>query len=368
MPSDSNFPLCELMLHGNGPDGSAYIIDSSKNGIKKLPNGYFTTISTAQSKFNGSSLRPTPGTNLALTIPNMVAKGSFCIEMWVYPVSAGGGVNKGIFGIHNEVNYCFLRETSANRLSFQYIRNGALATLTSTTAGLTAGAWQHLVVSWEGTTLRIYKDGVSVASVAHASTNSIISLSSGTQEGFLLGYDNSTNTLDAYFAEVAIYNGAVKQYFGTSFTVPTAPLDDYYYQITGNIAESSPITDWEVRAISASNGRQIGWGFSTGATYTCNVISQEPCYVILTPRIDHRLLSSTDYVNPGQIVMGNNWASGPNPHLWRVTSTPSGGYAATPNPPEALVAPSNLTDASGVVFTYIGPLEQSVCQGPLLPV
>lgn len=369
MPSDSNFPFCELLLHGNGTDGSTYVIDSSKNGEKAQANSNSMLVSTTQSKFNGSSLYCNGSSNLLMSVPNMVAKGAFCIEMWVYPLAAGGSVNKGIFGLQNEVNFCFLRENTTNRLAFQYIRNGVASTLTSSTTGLTTGVWQHLAVTWDGATIRIYKDGTSVASVAAASASSLISLCRGGANGFALGYDHSSNQINAYFAEVGIYSGVAK-YAGASYSVPTAPLGDYYYQVTGNITESSPITDWEVRAYDAVTGRQMGWGFSTGTTYTCNVDSQVACYVMLTPRIDHRLGASTEIVFQGQILMGTNWDSGPNPHLWKVTSTPSGlGVASTtPNPPEALVAPSNLTDANGNVFTYIGRLEQPITQGPLLPV
>ena len=81
---DVYYPQTSLLMHFNGTNGSTTMTDNSKNNTTVTSvNG--TAISTAQSKFGGSSVL-FDGTNDLLTIPNNslfdLSSGDFTIEFW----------------------------------------------------------------------------------------------------------------------------------------------------------------------------------------------------------------------------------------------------------------------------------------------
>ena len=90
--TDPNFADVSLLLHGNGTNGSTTITDSSPSPKTVTAVGN-AQISTAQSKFGGSSIA-FDGTGDYLSVPNdgtlQMGSVDFTIEFWIYFNSLSG--------------------------------------------------------------------------------------------------------------------------------------------------------------------------------------------------------------------------------------------------------------------------------------
>lgn len=152
----------KLLLHLNGNS-----LDSSGNGN----NGTDTdvTYSLANGKlgqgagFNGSSSR--------IMLPNMTTLSSVTFSAWIKltgnaPVNAAyitnlQGTNSFGVSIHptgNKLNTIIYPATTTNLYD-------------NTGANMNDSTWHHVVSTWNGTTLTLYKDGTFVGSMALTATN-----------------------------------------------------------------------------------------------------------------------------------------------------------------------------------------------------
>ena len=80
------------------------------------------------------------------------AASPFCIELWVYPISANTLYSKGQYGVH--WNYG-LRTTSIRHNSGDYGTGQGYS--------VTNGIWQSILVRYDGTKNQVYKNGILVA-------------------------------------------------------------------------------------------------------------------------------------------------------------------------------------------------------------
>ncbi|QKG54357.1 LamG domain-containing protein [Hymenobacter sp. BRD67] len=119
-------------------------------------------------------------------------------------------------------------------------------TYVSGTTNLTAGRWQHLAATWNGTTLRLYLDGVDVSGTQAASP---VTASSQLQLGRSVNYNQP---LGGQLDELRIYNVALTQaqvqadQFSTTAAVPAS--QKYYANFDqgaagGNNAGITSLTD-----------------------------------------------------------------------------------------------------------------------------
>ncbi len=155
-PVDEEFDKVSLLLHGDGTNGSTTIVDSSSSPKAVTAVGD-AQISTAQSKFGGSSIA-FDGAGDLLTIPSNAAfsfgTGDFTVEAWVYHT---GNLNQAIF--------------SFNSFHFLYGISGKLRFFSATspsvidaTVSYIDNAWAHVAVVRSGTTVTLYQNGVNVGS------------------------------------------------------------------------------------------------------------------------------------------------------------------------------------------------------------
>lgn len=161
--SNGNDSYAKLLLHLDGTNGSTTFTDSSSNTVTVTPAGS-AQISTAQSKFGGASGLFTVATSDYVSFPDstnfQVGSGAFTIDCWIRPTSVasnewwfgdldGSGVQKSLMMASNvgvfTVNLTFSDLSQANQ--------------THQTA-ISAGAWQHVAVVSNGTTITIYLNGV----------------------------------------------------------------------------------------------------------------------------------------------------------------------------------------------------------------
>lgn len=183
-------------------------------GAGKINNG--TTLARA------SSQRFLGGTTSALQPASALT-----FSMWIYvnasPVSYCAIAGNTLSG--NQRGYLFDMAVSGKYLSFQ-IGNGTWGIVSTT---YTVGSWTHIVGTWDGETVRLYKNGTEVGTpVAKASITY-------TDCGFSLGtyYNDTTsaNMFDGMIDEVGVWNRAlsstevIKLYnSGLGSTYPFAPM------------------------------------------------------------------------------------------------------------------------------------------------
>ncbi len=194
---------------------NAGILDNAEmNNLETVGNAQ---ISTAQSKFGGSSMY-FDGSGDWLTVPYSqninFGTGNFTIEGWLYLSSFAnayyvlggtwttGTTDEWLVQIENNGNMRFL--TSAGTSFY--------------TAGITTGAWYHFAAVRNGSTVTLYVNGSSVGS--YTNSNSIGS----TSKTLYIGVQNNGAAWpwNGYIDDLRITKGVAR--YTSSFTAPTAPF------------------------------------------------------------------------------------------------------------------------------------------------
>jgi hypothetical protein len=206
-PVDPQFGSVSLLLHGDGANNSTTFADSSPS-TKTVTRGGGTVISTAQSKFGGSSIY-FDGSGDTLSIAPLSAfnfgSRSFTIEFWIYPV-AWTGFPAFILFASGAINIDVV--TTTFRFS---MTNGP--SLTATAPSLNARS--HVACVTNGNSFAIYINGTSVAT--NTSTVTLVEPSAFT-------FNRSGFESQIYLDEVRITNSVAR--YTANFTPPTAPFPD----------------------------------------------------------------------------------------------------------------------------------------------
>ena len=209
-----------LMLKGDGPDGSTNIIDSSVNNHSVTVHGN-AKISTAQSKFGGSSIA-FDGNHDYLTVsdPEMnFGTGDYTIELFArgagsqphgYPVL----VTSEIGAANGTGTLCFKDMLVGNKVT---VIHGIDRVITASHALNADTSWRHFALTRGGGTLRLYIDGV----LAGSSTITLAMNFSELTIGFARYSPNNTS-FNGHIDELRITKGVAR--YTTNFTLPTAPF------------------------------------------------------------------------------------------------------------------------------------------------
>jgi hypothetical protein len=200
-----------LLLHGDGANGSTTIIDSSPlpKAVTAVGNAQ---ISTAQSRFSGASIA-FYGTGDSLSIGSSIdlvpGAADFTIELWAYLISGGARFmySNPSFGIGL---------WSAQRLAV--VSNTGTILLTDT-VNFPVATWTHVALTRSGSTMRLFKDGVQVAS---ASNSINYSITGTTRIGIWL--DGTNFSFNGYIDEFRKAKGVA--HYTANFAPPTAPFPD----------------------------------------------------------------------------------------------------------------------------------------------
>ncbi|MGI9533778.1 MAG: LamG-like jellyroll fold domain-containing protein [Thermodesulfobacteriota bacterium] len=121
-------------------------------------------------------------------------------------------------GISGTNHYWMLSTINQTGLRFRLKTGGTTTTLKSGTGELQAGAWYHVAATYDGTTMRIYKDGVEVASTSKTGTVAIdptVSAAIGNQPP-----GAGSRPYDGLIDDVRIYNRALTQIEITALANP----------------------------------------------------------------------------------------------------------------------------------------------------
>jgi len=173
-----------------------------------------TKISTAQSKFGGSSMLfdGTGDTLLAPASVNLfIGTGDFTLEGWIYPTS--GSTNRAIISFGN-TNTFYLNTSSIPCYGIYFVSDVTLGT-----TPVSLNTWTHIAFVRSGTTLTCFLNGVSVGTTTTAS--SIGSASAGSY----IGSSQSGNYWFGYLDDLRVTKGYAR--YTATFTPPTAALPTY---------------------------------------------------------------------------------------------------------------------------------------------
>lgn len=218
--TDPNFANVVLLLHGNGTNGSTTITDVK--GKTVTPHGS-AQISTAQSKFGGSSIALLASGDY-LTVPTSsdfaFGTGDFTIEGWNY--YASGTANQCLIDLRSAstLNYAVYMSLAGNtyRLS---VSDG-----TTTTAFLSRAfspnTQEHWAVVRDSGTIRGYIGGVQGGSFADSRSLAAPPTSLFIGDNYLA----PSQSVLAYADDIRITKGVCRYPGGTSFTPPTAQFPD----------------------------------------------------------------------------------------------------------------------------------------------
>jgi hypothetical protein len=121
----------------------------------------------------------------------------YSVEAWVAPAATTTGQTVA------RRDGQFLLRMDGSSLTFRVYRSGGTFVDLSTPAVVSAGAWQQVVATWDGTTMRIYRNGTQAASVAASGTPATVT--APLRLGSSTGYDRLAGGLD----DVSFYNGAL---------------------------------------------------------------------------------------------------------------------------------------------------------------
>jgi hypothetical protein len=179
-------------------------------------------ISTAQSKFGGSSILLSAAGDYLLATPaqvNPLGTGNFTVEYWIYFNSvanqqaavvygSGSGNYEPLFGWVDSVGlHLYLSSTGSSwdiASAVQIIPNGLAAT----------GRWYHVAVTRSGSTFRTFCNGNQVSTFT--SSAAIYQSTSNINVGrYATGY-----WINAYFDDIRITNGVSR--YNSNFTPPIA--------------------------------------------------------------------------------------------------------------------------------------------------
>ena len=230
IPVDTDFNNVSLLLHGDGTNGSTTIIDSSPTTKTATVIGD-AQISTAQSKFGGSSIvfdkvadRITYASNNAFAF----GTGDFTIEAWIYSRDVSGA-SRG--WLQTSTTSGGLQPSYSAGIAIWQGATGSGGVLSgglcvainganyfgSTGSVLFTNQWQHIAVTRSGTTCRAFVDGVQVG----GRTSSADLTGSNLVVG---GYYDTDFLFDGYIDDLRITKGVAR--YTANFTPPTAPFPD----------------------------------------------------------------------------------------------------------------------------------------------
>jgi hypothetical protein len=198
---------------------NAGIIDSTADNVLEAVGG--AGISTAQSKYGGSSIRFN-GTTDYLVSPNSpnwdMGSGSYTIEFWVYLNTLTGSqtfiarANTGSIYATFDIGWY----SSVLRL---YVSNNGSTNAVALASSISpvAATWTHIAVTRNGSTYTIWVNGVS----GGTATDSGSAVANGNNLG-IGAYGNGANPLNGYLEDLRITKGVAR--YTTTFTPPTSQL------------------------------------------------------------------------------------------------------------------------------------------------
>lgn len=199
------------LLHMNGTNGSTSITDSSSLA-KTITVGGGSAISTAQSKFGGSSLY-CDGTGDYISIPSVTLSADFTVEFWLrWAAAVSKDYSAMLLGTNT--NTQFFLTTKQDRTGLRFGLTG-VAEYATGSFSWSANTWYHITLTRASNAIKLYVDGSDVTSGSPTTSQSFYG-------DLRVGGDGGT-TYDSnvYIDDLRITAGVAR-----SVAVPTAAYPD----------------------------------------------------------------------------------------------------------------------------------------------
>ncbi len=224
---DLYFPKVTVLLPFDGTNGATSTTDSS-NSNHTVTFGGDAEISTAQSKFGGSSLS-LDGNGDYVELPqstNQLVSEDFTIEFWFRINSGAGSETCALFGSYYTTptgKGMILQSTPTyNHVHFVWHYGASnwasLNETTGTRTALSNNTWYHVAVTRSGSTWRLFLDGTQEDSVTQSSY--ITDSGSTSRVGSYGPSDTALHRLNGYIDDFRITKGLAR--YTSNFTPPTS--------------------------------------------------------------------------------------------------------------------------------------------------
>ena len=289
--SDQYYSDVELLLHMNGTDGSTTFTDSSSSNRSASNSG--VSIETEQFKFGGSSAYFDGNDVLTYSsFPNFGAN-NFTIECWFYRTSTGHLASKSDeSGPNSNLGWRLNIRSDNAKIDFRGSSNGIYpsdsAVLLQSTTNTVTNTWYHVAVTWDGSTYRMFVNGV--LEVSQASSTSIYNSSRSLKLGS--SYNNGSN--------IGQFTGYIDEF---RITIGTAR---YTADFTPQTREFYPGT--AVSDITSNNNS----GFNVGST-TLNssggISTYGPFNLSQYINIPFKTQQQVSNITAGGWFYSNNWSN-----------------------------------------------------------
>lgn len=223
---DPYFSSVKLLLHFEGSNGGTTFTDSSSVGNTVTAVGNAQT-STAQYKW-GASAYLSDGSGDYLSLPDSsnwdlgLSAQPFTFECWIRYSTFGGllfGRGGGTSGWNSTSGHQYLFGLGFVGQFYVQWWNGSAFSSVNVASPFATGTWYHVAVCYDGTTLRVFNNGVSIISTS--ATFAKPSSSTITRVGDAA---SGATSLNAYMDDLRITQGVAR--YTADFTPPTAAFPD----------------------------------------------------------------------------------------------------------------------------------------------
>lgn len=256
MPGDAYYESVKLLLHCDGSDGSTTFTDSSLSAHTLSSSGNAHN-EVDQYKFGTASMQLDGSgdyvTSAASTDWDM-GSGDFTVECW-YKMTTTPDVNGYALvscGVSTSNRPWGLQINGSNGVDF-WVRSSTTYYMASSTNGVGIDTnWHHLAGVREGSTLRVFVDGVQQATGTFSGTPQ-----SG--QHLIIGRFewNIASDFDGYLDDIRITKGVAR--YTADFTPPSAAFPNFAGQIAGTVLDDAgdPVAR-VVRAYRRDTGALVG--------------------------------------------------------------------------------------------------------------
>jgi hypothetical protein len=221
--TDPYYSSVSLLLHGDGANNSTTFTDNSPSP-KTIQQNFGNVISTAQSKFNGASIFCNNSyMEYAANTDFEIGGGDFTIECWYRGTSTIGSPAIVAKGLHeNSAGAYALRFQGSDAVRF-YIGFGSSDAniITGTTNVRTSGEWNHIAVSKDNGSTRLFINGTQEGSTY---TTAYTLATGGKLHIGRFYYSVGDGTVNGYIDDLRITKGVGR--YGADFPAPTLPFPD----------------------------------------------------------------------------------------------------------------------------------------------
>lgn len=261
MAGDALYANVSLLLHANGADASTVFTDSSPSP-KVISLIGTPTISTAQSKFGGSSILL--NSSSSLTIPPGSGIGTltadFTLEAWIFLTSSGQDSHQLLDTRTSGGTASPWVVTMEKIVGGIYVVGFFDGTPHNGVTEIPINTWTHVAVCRSGSTIRTFTNGA----VEHTYTSAATLAGTTTAVISLGGKDIAQYKFVGHIDELRVTQGAAR--YTAAFTPPTAAFPEAS-EITGTVLGPSgtPVAR-TVRAYRRSDGALMASAVSNATT------------------------------------------------------------------------------------------------------